>query len=496
MAIPEIGEDVPLDYGRKRIPAIGEDVPIIDPGLLAVTDMPEVKESIPQSAIKDFKQVAGGLWELGKAAGYAVVPSEENTLLKIGKYMEEAYNKGELDDNAWAFTKEAIIAPLRNLGKDISPIIEEGVIKGTPQAAENIARRPFSFVMDVLSTVGLGKAAVGGTKLATSVATGKRMADITRRVEQAGVIAKAKTAEDIVDDLPTIFETLDDKIRVAADNAKAVLPKDPKVGFTTKEVIAKLDDAKAKVGKPISDASINAVESLDKYKERILKVYKNENISAPELKQIIMDLDDDIDWNTPKSQKSNSAIKGLRREVDTMLKGKFPNYEERMAPLADLMNTREEASKLLKVVRRQGEWEVPDIAGSRIDRLFKGTAPKAKTADVLSKLDSVTGSNIVEDMGATTFVKRFEQPVNEATRNVLTGTVLGGWLGGIPGAGAGAAIANTLDKYGGRAISTAVDAAPKAFNVVGDIAKAVPAKTMAVPILGEAIRQEGQMPNE
>lgn len=488
MAIPQIGEDVPLgNVARSNIPAVGNDVPLVDPSLLAVKELP--KEPISASAIKDFKGIAEGLLNLGKAAGYVFVPGEENTLLKIGKYLEDAYEKGELDDNAWGFAKEAIMAPLRNIGADLTPIVQEGITKGTPKAAENIARRPFSFTLDVLSALGLGKAGVGLTKGAASLATGKSMGAIGRRVAEAEAIGGAKTAKELADELADAFNAIDDKIKVAAEDAKAVLPKDPALGFPAAQINKLLDDAITEVGQPISDASENAIAALTKYKERINKIYKDRNLTAPEVKQIIMDLDDDIDWNTPKSKKANTAIKGLRKATDKMLKDKFPNYGERMEPLANLMKTREEASTLLKVVRRQGEWEVPDIAVSRMDRLFKGGYPKKKSLDVLERFGKESGLDIAGEMDLSTFRTQFLKPEPRATRTALTGGAIGFWTGGVPGAAKGAAIGAALDKYGGRALSEVIDVAPGGFRAVGRAAGAIPAGAMAIPAAAEAIKQ-------
>lgn len=479
MPIPKIGEEVPMDYNPGAdIPPIGTELPLIDPNLLAVKELP--KESVAQSAIQDFKKNVDGVLAIGQAAGNIFASGDENTLLKIGKYFEDAHEKGTLDDDAWGFVKESVMTPLRNIKADIQPILDDGLRLGTPKAAENILRSPFSFTLDVLSAAGIAKSSVVATKGLASFATSKSMADIGKRVAKAEAIGEAKTAEELAEELGDAFTNLDDKIRMAAENAKAVLPKDPALGFSPKQVTGLLDNAIDDIGAPISDASTNAVDALSKYKNRITKAYKNKNVSAPELKQIIMDLDDDIDWNTPKSNRSNKAIKQLRHEVDTMLKTKFPNYGERMVPLSDLIGTREDASRLLKVVRRQGEWEVPDMAVSRMDRLFKGGYGKKKSIDILSKFGEKSGLDIAGEMELSTFRKKFNAPSPQATRTTLTGALVGGWLGGPKGMASGAAVGKALDKYGGMAISKTVDLAPSAFRTVGAIAESVPTSAIGV----------------
>jgi hypothetical protein len=489
MAWPAVGESEAIPSAPKRAwPAVGESEPIIDQSLLAVKELPE--EKVTTSAIKDFQKVAGGIYQMGKSLGYVFVPGEENTLLKVGKYLEEAHEKGELGQDAWDFTKEAIMQPLMNIGQDLKPIVEEGIMQGTPEAAESIARRPFSFALDVLSLMGAGKVATGLAKGGASFATGKSIADIGRRVAQAEEIGAAKTASQLADELGDAFSVLDDKIKIAADEAKATLPSDVAKGFTPNEVNGMLDSAIGKVGRPISDASKTAIDALETYKERITKSYGTAKIPAPELKQIIQDLDDDIDWNTPKSAKANNAIKGLRKNIDTELKTRFPEYEDKMKPLAQLMETRENASKLLKVVRRKGEWEISDNAVSRMDRLYKGGYPKQKSLDVLGSFSKESGLDITGQMDLSTFRTGFEKSEQQATRTVLTGTLVGGWMGGLPGAAKGAAVGKALDKWGGKALGAGIDVSPTAFRAIGSAADAVPKALVAAPIVNEVISPE------
>lgn len=501
MAIPEIGEDVPLGNNTgKSLPSIGADVPLIDPSLLAVAELPkEVKEPISTSAVKDFKKTAGGIWELAKMAGNVFVPGEENTLIKLGQYLETAYEKGELTEDAWNFTKEAIIAPLRNLGADISPIIDEGIAKGTPQAAENIARRPFSFTMDVISALGLGKAVAGGAKAGAAMATGKSMKDISKRVAMSERIAVARPAEELVGELDNALGVINSKISDSANKALSALPDDVAKGFTVKEVSGLMDKVADTLKKDISTSGQKAKGTIQEYKARLKKVYPDGKMSPRDVKSTIMQLDNDIDWDAATNKATNKAIKQLRRETDMALKAKFPDYEANMRPLADLMETREEAAQLLGIKRINGEWNIPDMAGSRISRLFKGKIPKQKSKEVLEKFGRETGLDIVGEMEVGTFADEFARPVTQGSWRPVTGGAIGavmGATGGLPGmamgAGKGAVIGGVLDKWGGVALSRAIDAAPGAFRVAGNVAESIPSKTLLAPIATEAIREAGE----
>jgi len=447
--------------------------------------------TIMESAKQDLQKNVDGIMALGKAAGYAFVPGEENTLLKIGQYLETAYNEGHLGSDAWNFAKEAIMTPLRNLKTDIKPIVDEGIAKGTPQAAENIARRPFSFSLDVMSALGIGKMAASATKGGVSFAIGKSGKDISKRVAQAEKIGVARGAQALADDVADAFNTLDDKIKAAAETAKKTLPADAAAGFSVKEVTKLIDDATVRVGKPISDASENAIQALQKYKQRIQKVYKDKNVSPRELKEIIMDLDSDIDWNTAKSVKANSAIKALRKDTDVMLKTKFPAYEADMKPLAELMRVRDEASKALKVVRRNGMWEVPDTATGRIEGMFK-RAPKAKMQEVLGKFAKETGLDIPGEMELSTFAKQFDAPTTHGARRAVMGGMAGFAVGGPKGAGVGSVLGGVFDKYGGIMAGKMIDISPNAFRALGAVQDAIPGAFSGVPFAAEAIERAGE----
>jgi len=484
MEIPKIGETIPLGNTTPVIPQVGETIPLIDKSRLLVKEIPESpKESRAKSIGKDWVKVMDNVSALSEASINIFAPGDENTLLKVGKYFEEAYNSGTIDDDAFSMLKEMIWSPLKNLGNDLKPIVEEGVIKGTPQAADNISRRPFSFALDVISALGIGKAASAATRGGIAYATGKSLKDIGARVAKSEAIQGARPAEALAEDLSDSFNTLDDKIKLSADSAIASLPNDPALGFTAQRVENLIDTTIKEVGKPISDAAENAVSTLEKYKVRIKKEYGAENIPAPEVKRIIMDLDDDIDWNTPKSNRSNRAIKSLRHSVDAQIKTSFPEYRDKMEELADLMQTREDASRLLRVVRRQGEWEIPDAAAARMDRLFKGGVAKSKSIEILNKFTDKTGLDIVENMDAYTFGKKFSAPENDATRTVLTGALIGGAFGDMKGAAAGAAIGKALNKYGGMALGKTINIAPDLLKTAGKIESAIPASTLAVPVL-------------
>jgi hypothetical protein len=448
-------------------------------------------EPILTSAGKDFKQVASGIYELGKAAGHVFAIGEENTLLKMGRYFEDAYEKGELADDAWNFTKAMIITPLKNIGEDIEPIIEEGISKGTPQAAENIARRPFSFALDVLSLVGLGKLAKGAVKGGAAAATGKPMSLIEQRVAKAEAVKGARSPELLVGELDDALNTLNSKIGTASDKALAALPDSPSMGFSVKEVSKILDDASGKLAKDISDAGAKARTTLARYKDRVTEAYPEGKISPREVKKMVQQLDSDIDWNTAGSGTSNKVIQGLRREVDTTLKTKFPEYQGAMKPLSDLMKVREESTKLLGIKRVNGEWMVPDAAGSKIDRLFKGVAPKEKSKEILGKFGRETGLDIVGEMEAGTLGKVFDRPVTQGSWRPVVGGALGGMAtgGSVPGILKGAAAGALLDKWGGVALGKAIDVAPGTLRAVGGALDAIPSPVLAAPAATEAVRR-------
>ena len=159
-----------------------------------------------------------------------------------------------------------------------------------------------------------------------------------------------------------------------------------------------------------------------------------------------------------------------------------------MEPLADLMDTREEAARLLKATRRGGEWEIPDTAAGRINNLFK-RAPKPKTIEILNNLAEKTSLDIPTEMGLYNLGKDFSKEVTRGSWRPGVGGAVGFLSAGPKGAGYGAAIGAVLDKWGGIGLGKIIDTSPATFRVIGKVAENIPPATIAAPIISEAIKE-------
>lgn len=199
-------------------------------------------------------------------------------------------------------------------------------------------------------------------------------------------------------------------------------------------------------------------------------------ISEKSLKEIILQLDKNINWDDPAAGPVNDALENLRVGWDSHLKSRNPSYEKAMRPVSSITRTMMESKKMLGLVEKPGEGLVP---GANTEAALKNLsgATRGNTRKMLGKLRAITGSDIPSESKLQALADQFKGGRAQGSRRVnlgkevgrATGAVLGaipgffyGGLGGGIAAGgagevAGALAGAKIDMEGGKMAGTLID---------------------------------------
>ena len=448
------------------------------------------KEPIAMSAVKDLGNVAGGI---NKMVGQGVMdwvnvlnPSKQNTLYRFAKGIKEEYDKGQLSEDAWNTAKSFVMPVLEDLAA-----VSGDIVSGEPgKAVEKIARRPFTYAMDIAS---IAQPIKSGAKYGASVTFGPSAENISARIANSKVIQNARPYEQIAADIPMAMKDIDSKITQADNLAWDTLSKDPNSGYSPSVVVQLIDETKKKiVGKTIGEADKAAVKVLKGIKSDILKEYANENISQADLKSILQKLDKNIDYDTPLSDVSNRALKDLRHNADAMLKADNEAYGQAIAPVQRLIKIKEKAQKILGVKKLVGEYVVPNNAPSKLAALEKHY--KEIDIDNLESFADITGLDIPAEAKNYAIKSHFEKATTHGARRAVVGGIVGAGIGhatGSPATGAtiGTAIGAGLDIYGGKVLGRAIDTSAPVLDII-DKATPISGKASAGAIVLRGIKKE------
>lgn len=199
-------------------------------------------------------------------------------------------------------------------------------------------------------------------------------------------------------------------------------------------------------------------------------------ISEKSLKEIVQQLDKNINWEDPSAGPVNDALENLRVGWDGLLKNRNPSYEKAMRPVSAITRTMMESKKMLGLVDKPGEGIVP---GANTEAALKNLsgATRGNSRKILGKLKSITGSDIPAESKLQALADQFKGGRTQGSRRVnlgrevgrVTGAVLGaipGYLyggfggataGGMAGELAGALTGAKIDVEGGKMAGTLID---------------------------------------
>jgi hypothetical protein len=209
-------------------------------------------------------------------------------------------------------------------------------------------------------------------------------------------------------------------------------------------------------------------------------------ISHPQLKDIIQSVEKDARYDLPENDPANLAVQGVRHGIDQFLKSKNKAYEDAMLPVAETTAALKDTVKRFRL-ERTPEGYVPSKV--TIDRLK--TLPKDKTPELTRTIESLknaTGEDYSDLAKLTDFKEQFM--AGERTRGSAR-TAAGAGLGmlaeqivpGPPGiaTGTGALLGRSMDYYGGPIAKGILSILGRGKSSVGNVLSAVNAKTQGTP---------------
>ncbi len=240
-------------------------------------------------------------------------------------------------------------------------------------------------------------------------------------------------------------------------------------------IIAKIKDRILGVGKNADDV-VKEVVDWDTSglvpEKRVKQVIEKANplegkISEKEMKQVIMQLDENINWDDPNMKPLNDALQSLRTTWDNGLKTRNKSYEKAMRPTAALTRTFEETKNLLGFDR--------DLNPRNTEGILKNLSGKTRghMRKMLSKFKAASGVDVPESSNRLRLANEFRGGVTQGSRRTTPYTVIGsqigstiggvvaGWpgagVGGVIGGGAGYGLGSYVDAAGRESAGTLID---------------------------------------
>lgn len=248
---------------------------------------------------------------------------------------------------------------------------------------------------------------------------------------------RAKTSQLSTD----AWGTLNNKAGIAKDDILSAITSyidNPKAGLT-------ID------GITIGNAQEQAIKRLQGLQKQIASL-PGDQINESNLKHIIQNLDDNINWGNPEMGPTNDAIKSVRGFIDQSLKGQNPAYENAMQKVEGITKAQQE---IKSVFQNRLNPENYDKFTKQVKNLVNKDDMSAANQAV-GKIKEHTGYDLKKDIVDSWTKSQFEKGDINGARNTLFGTVVGsaagslaGPVGGFVGGAIGATAGKQVDKYAG-----------------------------------------------
>lgn len=196
-------------------------------------------------------------------------------------------------------------------------------------------------------------------------------------------------------------------------------------------------------------------DTADQYRSKAVPGKKGievKDLSANRIKDMLQGIDRSTEFETAPGKFSaidDLTKKDVRAQIDAMLKGRSPAYQEQMKGVAVDTALLDEASNIAR--SPQGLANV--FRRVETDQYGGGQAPR----EVLEQFGKRMGTDILEKAKLATAKEAFDKSVTNGSRNVQ---FFSNWLKDVPVAKyAAPIIGGSVDKYGRKLTMSAVDAA-------------------------------------
>lgn len=372
----------------------------------------------------------------------------------------------------------------RNLPETGKALMKSPIVERTRAMTEPIAKDPVGFAykrpLDAASlllapiapflgrkaavssrTVQAGEAAPGLIRRATaktiSVGLGAPEDAILERMKNPTGVKTAFTHAELADQMVNSVNNLNKTISELAGEAHKNLRSSPFIqdGAIPKTKIAEaVKSARRDLGGIFSNESKQAASALKSVADNYKKL--RSTVSESQVKDLIQQIDADIDWSNPAASRTNEALVGVRTRLDGMLKKQNRYYAEAMKPVNEAMNVMNDVQKKFGVKRKTGEGFVFD--DSTVGKL-RGSLKENKVAtqSTLEKLKKVTGEDWESKLRQANIAQAFEGSSINGARRAVAGTAAGMFAGPVGGA-VGAITGIFADIYGKRVAGFLADA--------------------------------------
>ncbi len=190
------------------------------------------------------------------------------------------------------------------------------------------------------------------------------------------------------------------------------------------------------------------------------KPVMEEKLSERDIKQLVRDLDHDIDWEDTTEEVKNRFLERARNGLDDQLKFGNKEYEKIMAPHAERTATEKAIRGNFRIKKsHSGDLSTSDTTSRNIQ--LANRAHKDETTRALEKLNEFTGRDYLDEANDFRLAETFRKTAPNGSRRVNLLKTVGKSLGSETG---GAIAGGVSDSYGGKALGAMIDAYVKVGN--------------------------------
>lgn len=428
---------------------------------------------VKQSAIKEIKGTIQGIPEMARL-GSRIMSTPRN----IVKYPFERAIGIPSNETSLNDSKQAISA---------IPDIQKEIIKGTIQDIASLANPKEAFRNKPIGTIANVAAIVApAIKGVSAVANGAEMSSTSANVirkafEKVGNAALGVPGEAMAARIknPSALKTAFSHREVADQMAESVKNLQKTIGDLNTTAKDKLSSSRyiedgaipkteiadtirltrQSMGGVFSEESKKAVAALKRVKETYKKL--TNTVSQKQVKELIDQIDDDINWDNTTASRTNEALIGVRTRLDGMLKDLNPGYKEAMQPVSEAIQIRDEFQKAFNVSKKtKRDFYAGDQTVNKIKSSLKDS--KIETQSILQRYQDVTGEDFISKIQNSNNKAAFYGGETNGSRRTGPMAVVGSF-GGPAGAAAGYVGGLFIDKYGKNAAGAIADvlASPK-----------------------------------
>lgn len=336
--------------------------------------------------------------------------------------------------------------------------------------------------------IGLGRRM--GAK-AISATLGANEDAVLERMKNPTATKTAFTHPELADQMVTSVKNLRDTIGELDTKAIETLRSSPFIedGAIPK---AKIADAIKAARRDLGGVFSKEAESASGALGNVVKYYKKlrNTVSETQVKDLVQQLDADINWDDPAASRTNEALVGVRTRLDAMLKKQNPHYAEAMGPVAEGADLIEEMQKKFGIQRKTGKgFQVTDQTVNKIKSALK--EDRLGTINILDRFQKLTGEDFVSKIKGANVSAAFEGANTNGSRRAVIGGAIGtatGYATGLPPSISGpiGAVAGAFaDIYGRRVAGVLADAlsVPEMRRYIPAFKKAAAKGTKAVALL-------------